>query len=177
MNETTDLITIGRVERPFGVRGDVRVQSLSDAPGRFEHLTSVTLVTADGRSIPARVMRVRKAGQAYIVGFDSFSSPEEAVGFKGALVQVPRSSSPPLPDGQYYVGDLIGLSVRDDLGRSLGSLEEVWALPGNHVLVVREGGRERLIPATKQAIAAVDLSGRSMTIRAAYGQIEGEHEV
>jgi 16S rRNA processing protein RimM len=177
MNDTADLITIGRIERPFGVHGDVRVQSLSDAPGRFEHLTGVTLVAANGQTIRARVIRVRKAGQAYIIGFDAFSSPEEATGFKGGLLQVPRASSPPLPDGHYYVGDLIGLSVRDDLGRPLGCLEEVWDLPGNHVLVVREGTRERLIPATKQAVAAVDLSGRSMTIRAAYGVVEGEHEV
>jgi 16S rRNA processing protein RimM len=177
MNATTDLIIIGRIERPFGVHGDVRVQSLSDAPGRFEHLTSVTLVAADGRTIRARVTRVRKAGHAYIIGFDTFSSPEEAVGFKGGVLQVPRASSPPLPDDHYYVGDLIDLSVRDDRGRPLGRLEEVWELPGSHVLVVRDGRRERLIPATKRAVAAVDLSGRSMTIRAAYGLVEGEYEV
>jgi 16S rRNA processing protein RimM len=177
MNGTTDLIIIGRIERPFGVFGEVRVQSLTDAPGRFEHLTSVTLVAAGGQTISARVTGVRKAGRAYILGFDAFSSPEEAAGFKGALLQVPRSSSPPLPDGQYYVSDLIGLSVRDDRGRPLGCLEEVWDLSGNHVLVVRDGTRERLIPATKQAVALVDLSDRSMTIRGDYSLVEDAHEV
>ena len=70
---------------------------------------------------------------------------------------------PPLPEGQYYECDLLGLTVQTEQGETVGVLEQIWELPGNHVFVVRQEAKEVLIPAAKNLIAAVDLDRRITT--------------
>jgi 16S rRNA processing protein RimM len=172
MVEQPELVTIGRIERPFGVKGEVRVASLSDVPGRFERLGQVTLTSPTGRIVDAAVTHVRGSSPTFIVGFDIFSSPEQVAEFRGGFVQVPRGGAPALPAGQYYECDLIGLAVEDVSLGPIGTIEDVWDLSGNQVFVVREAGREILVPAAKQVVVAIDLEGRTMTVRLPEGLAE-----
>ena len=177
MADSAELIAIGRIEKLFGVRGEVRVRSLSDVPGRFEGLTQVTLVAPSGRALVTGVTRVRANGNSYVLGFDAFTTPEEAAVFRGGLIKIPRGQAPPLPAGQYYEFDLIGMTVVDGAGQLLGTLEEVLETASNHVFVVRREGREILIPAIKHAVASVDVENRTMTIRSVKGLVEGDDSV
>ncbi len=177
MSDTTDLVTIGKIERTFGVRGEVRVRSLSDVPGRFEGLKTVTLVSPNGTTITTRVTHVRAGGGSYIVGLEAFTNPEEAAAFRGGFLQVPWQQSPALPDGQYYEGDLIGMAVQDEDNRPLGTVEEVWDLPGHHVLVVRRQEQELLVPATKRAVVSVKVAERMLTVRVKEVLVEDRHAV
>jgi 16S rRNA processing protein RimM len=102
---------------------------------------------------------------AYVLRLDACSTPEEAATLRGWAVKIPQGSAPPLPKGQYYEYELIGLSVHDETGQALGMLAEILETPGNHVLVVRGKDGEMLVPATKEAVVAVDLPGKAMTIR------------
>ena len=70
-----ELVTIGRIERSFGVRGEARVRSLTDVPGRFESLGQVTLVGPPGKTLVTRVTHVRSGGPTWIMGFEAFRSP------------------------------------------------------------------------------------------------------
>jgi 16S rRNA processing protein RimM len=167
-----ETVTVGQIGRPFGVRGQVKVRPLSDVPGRFEALTDVRLVAKDGRTMDTSVATVRRAGTELIVGFADLTTPEEAKLWSGGLVQAVRGVSPVLPTGQYYECDLVGLAVQTDQGQSLGVLEEIWELPGNHVFVVRQGPMETLIPAAKEWVTAVDLDRRMMTVRLLSGMDE-----
>ena len=165
MANAPDHVAIGRIVKPFGVKGEVRVQSLTDVSDRFERLTRVTLVAPSGQTISAAVTGVRGGPDSYIVGLDAFSTPEEASVYRGAFVQIPQEESPALPEGWYYEYELAGMSVTDESGRELGVLEEVLETPGNHVFVVRRDGKEILIPATKEMVIAVDVKQRSMVVR------------
>jgi len=160
-----DIVTVGRIERPFGVKGEVKVRSLTDVPGRFEGLTDVSLVAKDGKSMDTRVASVRRAGTEFIVRFEGLTTPEEAGCWRGGLIQVARGVVPALPDGQYYECDLVGLEVQTEQGRSIGILEELWEVPAGHIFVVRQGGKETLIPAAKDWITHVDLDRKLMTVR------------
>lgn len=164
-----DTVTVGRIERPFGVRGEVKVRSLSDVPGRFERLTAVSLVAQDGRTLTTTVTHVRRSGAGYIVSLAGLTTPEEAGRWRGGLIQVPRGTVPALPDGQYYACDLVGLAVQTEEGEPIGALEEIWEMPGNHVFVVRRDGKETLIPAAKDLVAAVDLERGIMIVRMIEG--------
>ena len=165
MAAQTEFVTIGMIEKPFGVRGEVRVRSLSDVPGRFEGLTTVTLEAPSGTTRETAVRSVRAMHGSYVLGIEACSTPEAAAMFRGWAVKIPQGSAPPLPQGQYYEYELIGLSVRNEAGHELGTLMEILKTPGNHVFVVRGEDGEVLIPATKDAVAAVDLSRKTMTIR------------
>ncbi len=177
MSDSSDLVTIGKIEKPFGLCGEVRVRSLSDIPGRFETLRQVILRSPSGRVLTTGVRRVRAGGGSYIIGFEALTTPEEAAAFRGSLIQVPKSESPSLPEGWYYERDLVGMQVKTELGEFLGTLEEVWDLPANHVFVVRGEGREVLIPATKEIVVSVDVAGRRMTIRPVKGLVEDQDAV
>lgn len=164
-----ELVTIGRIERSFGVRGEARVRSLSDVPGRFEALRRVTIVGPAGKTIDTLVTHVRSGGPTLIMGFEAFTTPEQVAEFRGAFIQVPRGDSPALPADQYYQCDLIGMVVQNEAGTVLGRLEEVLAMSENQAFVVRQDGKEMLIPAAKQVVMAVDVAGRVMTVRLPEG--------
>jgi 16S rRNA processing protein RimM len=104
--------------------------------------------------------------------FDAFATPEEASVFRGGDLKVPRATSPRLADDHYYEHELLGMTVQDEEGRVLGTLDEVWQLPGNPVFVVRRAGRELLVPALKRAVASVDQARRIMVVRASEGVVE-----
>jgi 16S rRNA processing protein RimM len=159
-----DTVTVGLIERPFGVKGEVKVRSLSDVPGRFESLTSVSLVAKDGRTLDTSVTHVRHAGARFIVGLAGITTPEAAGPWRGSLIQAPRGIVPALPAGQYYECDLVGLEVQTEQGQLIGVLEEILELPGSHLFVVRQGDKETLIPAAKEWVTAVNLERRLMTV-------------
>lgn len=160
-----ETVTVGRIERPFGVKGEVKVLPLSDVPGRFEGLRAVSLVAINGRTLETSVTHVRRAGARFILELTGLTSPEDASLWRGGFIQTIRGPVPKLPDGQYYECDLIGLAVSSEEGQPLGVLEEIWDLPGNPLFVVRKGSKEILIPAAKELVRTVDLAARKMTVR------------
>jgi 16S rRNA processing protein RimM len=162
----SDDVTIGQIVKPHGVRGDVRVRSLSDVPGRFEALARVTLVPASGESLATAVRHVRPHGDGcYIVGFEAFATPEDAGRFRGALITIPRDAAVPHQPGSFYHYELVGLSVVTEDGGRVGRIEDILDTPGNAVFVVRDEGHEVLVPAAQSIIAGVDLDRRVMTVR------------
>jgi 16S rRNA processing protein RimM len=160
-----ETVTVGRIERPFGVRGEVKVRSLSDVPGRLEGLTHVSLLATNGQTLETGVTHVRRAGTSFILGLSAFTTPEEVGLWRGGLIRTVRGAVPELPVGQYYECDLVGLAVQTEAGDSLGAVAEIWELPGNPLVVVRDGSKEVLIPAAKEFVVAVDLTARIMTVR------------
>ncbi len=160
-----ETVTVGRIERPFGVKGEVKVRPLSVVPGRFEGLRSVSLLGRNGQTLETSVTHVRRVGAGFILGLTGLTTPEDASLWRGGFIQTIRGSVPKLPDGQYYECDLVGLAVSTEEGRPIGVLEEIWDLPGNPLFVVRQGAKEILIPAAKELVGTVDLITRTMTVR------------
>ncbi len=163
---TTDAVTIGRVLKPFGVKGEVRVESLTDVPGRFEDHPAVSLVSTTGQILQTTITHARPAGPYYLLKFADFSSPEEIAAFRGALIQMPPGTTVPALENHYYQFELIGLEVRDESNQTLGHVEEVLELPHHAVFVVRQKNEEFLIPAIRQVIKDVDVSHGTMTVSA-----------
>jgi 16S rRNA processing protein RimM len=165
--DTAQFVTIGKIIKPFGLKGHVRVHSLTDVPGRFEGLSEVTVVPPSAPPFVTAVNSVRKDRMSYVVGFEAFTTPEEAAVCRGALLTIPETETPPLSGGRYYQFQLLGLPVQDESGRPLGTLEEIIETPGNAVFAVRGEGGEVLIPAARSAIASVDVGGRLIVVRRA----------
>lgn len=159
-----ELITVGRIVKPFGVRGQVRVQSLTDVPGRLEQLQNVILVLPTGRQIETTVTDVQVDGRSHLLRFAAFSTPEEAQAYRGARLTIPLGPVPPAPEGHWYQFELIGLTVKDQTGAILGVVEDVLEYPSQHMFVVRGKGTEVLIPASRKWVTNVDIDGQVMTV-------------
>jgi 16S rRNA processing protein RimM len=175
MQAQEDLVTIGRIERPFGVRGEFKVRSLTDVPGRLDHLTEVHILEQTGQMVDRTVTRVRRAGSAYIMGFAGVSTPEEAGTLRGGLIQVPRASAAALPADVYLECDLIGMTAENERGEVVGVIEAILEIPDNRVFVVRKGTEEVLIPAAKSFVTSVDLQRRRMMVRGIDDLIQDRH--
>ena len=159
-----NMVTVGKLVKAFGVRGQARVLSLTDVPNRFETLKEVTLESPTGKTLATTVTDVHSDGRSYLLRFGAFSSPEEVGDYRGAWLKIPQAEVPPAPEGHHYQFELIGLTVQDDSGNALGTLEEVVALPHQHLFVVRGAGKEYLLPALRKWIVSVDLAGGVMTV-------------
>src|SRR4029077_5549360 len=171
----TDLVTIGKIERPFGVRGEFKVRSLSDVPGRLDQLKQVQVLRPTGQMVDRTVTRVRRAGSTYIMGLEGVTTPEEAGMLRGGLIQVPRSPAAMLSADVYFECDLIGMTVENERGEDVGVLESILEIPDNHLFVVRKGTEEVLIPAAKSFVTSVDLTRRRMVVRGIEDLVEDRH--
>ena len=171
----TELVTIGKIERPFGVRGEFKVRSLSDVPGRLDQLKQVQVLRPTGQMVDRTVTRVRRAGSTYIMGLEGVTTPEEAGMLRGGLIQVPRSPAATLSADVYFECDLIGMTVENERGEEVGVLETILEIPDNHLFVVRKGTEEVLIPAAKSFVTSVDLTRRRMMVRGIEDLVEDRH--
>ncbi|WP_256366271.1 ribosome maturation factor RimM [Thermaerobacter sp. PB12/4term] len=144
---------------PWGIRGEVKVDLLSDDPQRLQPGLEVLVAPPDGGPLrPERVEWARPQGRFWRVKLAGCPDRTAAEALRGGRLQVPEDQVPPLPPGQYYVFQLVGLDVVDPGGRKVGQVRDVLRYPANDVIVVDgDGGREFLIPAIRQAVAAVDL--------------------
>jgi len=153
-------VAVGRVLGPFGLKGELKVQSLTDNPKRFAPRSKLWL----GQQ-PVTVATARQAqGYVYLTlkGFPDRSAVES---FRHALIQVPESDLPPLPAGEFYRFQLVGLSVFDREGASLGTIEEVLETGANLVYRVRSAdGKETLIPALEDVVVSIDLESKRMVV-------------
>ena len=170
-----DLVTIGKIERPFGVRGEFKVRSLSDVPGRLEQLKQVQVLEPMGQIVDRTVTHVRRAGSNYIMALACVTTPEEAGRLRGGLIQAPRCPAAALSADVYFECDLIGITVENERGEEVGRLERIVEIPENHLFVVRKGVTEVLIPAAKTFVTSVDLTRRRMIVRGIEDLVEDRH--
>jgi len=152
-------VAVGWIAAPWGVRGDLKVQPLTDFPERFQRGAALWV---RGRRIEVQRSRWSR-GFVYLglSGIDSRSAAEE---LRGTLLEVPESDLTPLPEGQYYRFQVIGLEVRTPEGRSLGRVAEILSTGSNDVYVVRGGPRELLVPAIEDVVKEVDIEGGRLVV-------------
>ncbi len=129
------LVEIGRVTRPHGVRGEVRVHLHFAGSDTLDRVKTVTLVHR-GESVPRKVLAARRADKAMLLRFEGIADRDGAESLRGAGVCVPRDVLPPVEDGEYYLCDLIGARVVGPDG-DVGEVVEVRVHPSVDALVVK----------------------------------------
>jgi 16S rRNA processing protein RimM len=157
-----DTMVIGEIAGSFGVRGELKVQPLTDFPERFDDLSEI-LVGPERR--PYRVERARRHSGRYILKLTGVDTPEAVDSLRGAELAVPRDQAIPLPEGHFYLEDIIGATVLDERGEEIGSIRDVLRTGSNEVFVVRGNGGERLIPVIADAIESLDVGNGRVVVR------------
>lgn len=166
------LVTIGKAIKPWGVRGEVKVRPLTDFPERFTTLSRVHLTSPAGREIACAVMSVRSSGDSFLLLLDGYDTPEKARQLSGWLVQVPSEETVPLPEGQYYGFEIVGMEVFSEAGDKLGVIVDIFETGSNDVYVMKQGRREVYLPATAEVIKTIDRKAGRMTVRLVDGLLE-----
>jgi len=169
-----DYLMVGRVERPHGLRGRLRVQLFSReselVPGATVYLSQGAAAPAGG---PRRVKSVAPSkGAAVLITLAGVDTPEAAEALRHATVWMVRQDLPSLEAGAYYVVDLIGLRVETVAGKVLGELVDVLETGAADVYVVRGEAGETLLPATREVVREVDVAAGRIVVEPLPGMVE-----
>lgn len=165
MNSKAKYLRVGLIVRPHGVRGAVKMEPLSDDIERFCALKDAYL-EQKGAYVPVTVSGVGVREGSVYASLSCAASREEAEKLRGTYLCVDRAHAVKLPDGAYFVSDLIGCKVSDNNGHELGILKEVLETGANDVYVI-EGEKKLLIPALKKLLLSVDTEGGQIVLDAA----------
>jgi 16S rRNA processing protein RimM len=160
-------LIVGRILAPWGIRGEVKVEVLTDFPERF-----ATRKLVDLNNRPLEIERCRPHKQHMVVKFATIDSVEAAEKLRGQDLTIPSSELYPLPEGQYYTFQLIGLKVVTTKGQTLGRVKDIMTTPSNDVYIVEGKHGEILIPAIEDVVKSIDLKKGKMVIEAIKGLLD-----
>lgn len=155
---------IAQILRPHGVKGEVKVYPLTDDPSRFKRLKSC-YIERDGQHRPVNVIGAKQAGESPVLHFEGFDTPEQAESLRGLYVCVDRAHAVKLPEGCWFVADLIGCRVSDTKGGSYGEVIDVLETNANDVYVIK-GAKRLMVPALKKLLVSVDTDNKAIVLDA-----------
>lgn len=150
------------MRRPHGLRGEMLVSIETDFPERIQK--GAKLLVGEDHT-PLTIASRRTHGDGLLLAFEGHPDKESVAVFRNQPLSVPVADLPPLPSGQYYQHQLLGMQVVDEAGTPLGILAQILDTSANDVYLVRDdNGAELLLPAIRDVIRSVDLENRRMTV-------------
>ena len=139
-------LTVGVVLKPQGIRGEIKIKPFTDGAETFAAFKRVFL---DGAEY--RVLSFRSAdGFVYL-------------GLRGKQVTIPREEAPALPEGSYYIADLLGSEIVTEEGVLLGTLKDITQA-ATDIYVLDTGKKEILFPAASGVVVNVDAAAGRITV-------------
>lgn len=157
----SDLITVGQIGGAFGVRGELRIKSFCADPASIVDYGPYS--TPAGGNFAELVLTGQAKG-GFTARLDGVTTKEQADALKGVELQVPRDRLPQLPDDEFYYTDLIGLTVRDTGGETIGTVRAVQNHGAGDLLELSLPGASTtvLLPFTQENVPTVDLATRTV---------------
>jgi 16S rRNA processing protein RimM len=152
---------IGKVTRPHGIFGELKVQLAPEFAGALEGIRRIYL---NDDPKPARVRGMRQHQGAVLLKLDVVATRNDAEALRGAIVSIRLEDLPRLPQGEYYSHQLVGLRVQREGGEPIGILAEVLATGSNDVYVVKTATGELLLPALESVVRSVNLDEGVMIV-------------
>jgi 16S rRNA processing protein RimM len=165
-------LVLGKLRRAHGVRGEIPLELHSQmlelmAPG-------CQVFVGEGHH-PLTIQSTRWKNDLLLLKFDEIDNREEVSHWTNALLYVMSDQLPALPDGEFYLHELIGMDVFETDGTFLGVLMEILETGANDVyLIQNDAGEEVLIPATEEMILEIDLNQEKMVVAKMAWYGEGE---
>ena len=166
-------LVVGRVLRPHGIRGEVRVEVLTAYPERLPQHTEFYLAAPDTPQVARRypVEGLRWHREVLLVKLGGCDSRNDAEDLRGMLVEIPIEKAVPLEEGEFYLFQVIGVAVETEDGDSLGYVVDVLETGANDVYVVRGPYGEVLLPDIEEVILSLDVDERKMVVRLLPGTL------
>ncbi len=165
-----EMIMVGKVVAPHGVRGDLRIFPDTDRPEIFQKLDRIFI---DGQIY--KLVSARPHKNIYIFHLSGVDTREGAEHLVGGMVSVPFGELPPRKSGSYYYFQIIGLSVYEQNGNYVGAVREILQTGANDVYVVRvPDGKDICLPAIPSCVLDICLEEQKMIVQ--MPEWEGNHE-
>ena len=164
-------LLLGRVVKPHGLDGVLRIRSYAEDGDSFLEAGSVFLKTAD-RTREYPVVSVRPHKKGFLLELDGLDSIEAAEAVRDADIYVRRKTLKHEQEDEFFWFELIGLEVYLASGERIGTLANVLPTGAHDVYVVKRGNREVLIPGTREVVEEIDLERKRMTVAPMEGLLD-----
>ena len=166
------LLLVGKVIKPHGFKGLIRVWSYAHTIDSFLHSGTVFFKQDDQEPVEYKVLDVRPHKNIFLMRVKGIDTFEEADSYKGADILVDKDLLTGNSDDEHYWFELIDLRVYLDTGKYLGIIKEIIPTGSNDVYVVKQNDSEFLIPATHEVVKKIDLDKGEMIISAIDGLLD-----
>lgn len=156
----TEEFKIGLVAKPQGVRGELKIQPLTDNPARFFGLKEVLI---DG--IVYKILSAKSFGGQVIIALSGVNDRNAAENFRGKFLCVKREDAVELNEGEYFIADVIGCEFVTDEGKTLGTVTDVTSAKTDIFTAKTSEGKIFRFPFLKDAVVSVDIEKRIITVK------------
>lgn len=159
-----DRLEVGKIVNTHGLRGEVKVITWTDYPEVFENLEYV-YAKKKKEEIKLTIKQIKYQKNNIIAGFSEISSIDEAEGFKNCVLTADREMLGDLPEGTYYIADLLGCEVFTEDNRPLGRISDVFNTGASDIYAVSAPERkDLLIPVTDETVLSVDIESKIVVV-------------
>lgn len=167
-----DLLLVGVIARPHGIRGSVIVNPETDFADERFRAGEVLLVGPADRAEPRRILEVRGHQGRLIVDLEGVESMDDAEAVAGLELWMPAAALGPLPEQTYYRHDLVGCEVRDLHDTVIGRVTKVEGTLDRSYLIIPRRGGEMMIPMVEGILMRVDLEERRIIVDPPEGLLD-----
>ena len=158
---------VGKITGAHGIKGELKVFPMTDDMERFEALPFVYI-----RGEKRDILSVRYQTTTVLLTIKGVETRNDAEALKQSFLEIDRDMAVKLPEGRFFIVDLIGLRVELENGEVVGTLADVIQAGGNDVYIIkREGKEDALIPAIRQVIKHIDIEEKIMVITPMEGSL------
>ena len=151
-------LIVGEVLKPQGIRGEIKVKPFTDSPDDFKKIKAVFLGGEE-----YKILSVRTDSSAVYLGLRGVADRNAAELLRGKQVVIPREDAPALPEGRYYIADLLGSEVVTEEGTLLGTLTDIRNA-ATDIYTITQGEKEILFPAVEDLIVSIDTENMKITV-------------
>ncbi len=167
-----NLLLMGKVLRPHGLEGLLRIASYAESERSFLVAGKVYLQLPSGSLHEEEVLSVRPHKGGYLMRLKGLSSIQDAEIYPGASIFVPKEAIGSTQEGEYFWHEIIGLGVYLSSGKYIGEVRHILPTGGSDVYVVGMGDSEIFIPATHEVVESIDIPGKRMIISEVEGLLD-----
>jgi 16S rRNA processing protein RimM len=153
------LIHVGTITKPQGIRGEVRIHSLSGQPENFRDYPEIVLIAEKDRPRNYKVTSFRSQGNVAVVALAGVADRNGAEALVGCQVWVAEEALAPLAADEFYWHEVMGAEVKDLEGNFLGNLTSLLTAGGTELMVVQQDGEEMLIPSGPEFVVEIGRAG------------------
>ena len=172
-----DLFPIGKVIKPHGVKGKVKVKYYGKDLNQFSHYRKVLLQDGRGDLKTYDVVEVVSKPPLLVLQLKGIDRIEDITPLVGREILIRREDLPPLGEDEYYWRDLLGMRVEPEDGKKIGTVKEIFPTGANDVYVLEGKRGEIFLPATEDVIKNVDCQRKVIKAHWMEGLWETEDEV
>lgn len=168
------LRAVAQIRKIFGLNGEMKIESFARSMEEFEQMEHVLLGSSEHDVVPCEIESAKMRGEEIYLKLRGIDDKTAADRIRGLYLFVEESKRKTLPKEKFYIDELIGCSVKNESGKTYGTISSVDAYPAQMVYTVRTKRGSVMLPAVREFIITVDVEKKVIIVRPPEGLFDGD---